>query len=255
MAVTILDNTNNSEGLLTLINSMSGKDMNKLSPEDERFFVAQVFESFRGVTSFVPDLLGQMDIETVAESVFSVDNADVYSPWIGRFQMIPSSRIEDSIGSPLKIQLAAAMFADIAFKIDIFGEFRSNGLNHGPHATVFLECSGDTALTFLQVAIESIEEFDNECFSDCRSLRIVSRESAGVDIRNPVSLAKSFRHAADLVRQEADKPDAFGMPEPLLIEFDILENEDAEDGARWIYLMVLFYYSVAKAISKFRHET
>lgn len=106
----------------------------------------------------------------------------------------------------------------------------------------------DPALVLLQAVLETMLEVDGSAFSECHTLRIVSREGANVEIRPPRDLAKDLSRAADMVREEAGTHGEAGMVEALALEFEITGQSDPTAVTEWIRRLLFLYCAVGRAL-------
>lgn len=229
--------------LLSLLSTMADDESSTMSDAERSVFMAGAMEKFRHATLVISE-----NIPFGADSITSIEPAPAYShDWVGRFSVRPGRRVENNLGSPPKVQMAAAIFADLLLGVDLHPEYRGGALDHGPFATIFLECTDDPALALLETALMQFQAQEYFPFAKCRALSIVSPSASFDDILDPKVIGESFSGAAKQMRELASQNE-FSSIETVILKFHVCDTDSPELVSEWIRGIATLYGGVARVM-------
>lgn len=202
-----------------LLTDLEGHDVDKMSEEEARSFCSTALNKFRVVSAEIPRIVLGPDI--VAGYSWHIEPSEFFTGYyVGSFKLIHTGQMEAALGEDEKQQMAAALFPDVAFEIELFCDFhREGGLQSVPRLEVSISVSGRERLASMANELERVGSAMAEALAGPGVLnaRIVAREGACEDAENPTDFSEAFKAVA-AAAMKAARVAKFGDGDDLITE-------------------------------------
>lgn len=147
--------------LHALLNALQGKDLALLNPEAIAELRQTATSQFVAATAGLNTLLLGKHSDS-PRWLWKAEEAEHFGgEWIATYSIVDTRQMESAIGKHKTLQLAAAIFPGIVFKIDLFAEYHhpgGTGMQVDPRLTVSVRCSGDPELALIEYFLELSSE-------------------------------------------------------------------------------------------------
>ncbi|MEX3630487.1 MAG: hypothetical protein VB138_14625 [Burkholderia sp.] len=191
--------------LWDVVESLEGRDIEKMSPAAEAQFKADAMSKFREASAVLPALLisGPHELDRF---IWSVEPPEFSSEWIGRFSMRTVDLMEANFGQSERLRMAAALFPDVELVVDLMGDFHyPGGMSVFPLLAIALRVTDDPALFAFENTDKALcDELVRLARNSGFEIRVRACEDATDDLIDPDDLSDALIEVAHASRSASD---------------------------------------------------
>lgn len=199
------------DALFSLLKSLEGHDVDKMTDEEGKQFCGVALERFRYSAAPVPEIV----LGEAAEQGYDWHvEACEYQPsdYVCSLKIVHTGQMERALGAHEKLRMAAALFPASGFEVALFGDFRrEGGLQSDARFLITLSTDGGENLQRMSTELKKVRKELEGSLNREAILRtmIIATENACPVVVNPDDIGAAFGEVAKAARQKAKREPAW----------------------------------------------